>query len=48
MDLAVRVRSDHPLRSIRQFANAALEALSGDFPELWSGVGRPPRTSSMS
>ncbi len=36
-----RVRTDHPLRPIREIANAALAALSGDFAALYSGLGRP-------
>ena len=41
VDLERRVRADHPLRSIRTIANTALEALSGDFAALYSGLGRP-------
>src|SRR3974377_2083248 len=41
IDLEQRVRIDHPLRGIREIANAALEMLSGDFARLYSGVGRP-------
>ena len=41
IDLEDRVRADHPLRSIREIANAALVALSGDFAALYSGMGRP-------
>ncbi len=42
MDLEARVRRDHPLRTIRQFADAALEALSEDFSALYSArMGRP-------
>ena len=37
IDLEERVRADHPLRSIRKIANAALAALSGDFAALYSG-----------
>jgi transposase len=47
VDLEKRVRRDHPLRSIRQFANAALEALSDDFLMLYSGVGRPSIAPEM-
>ena len=36
-----RVRRDHPLRAIREIANAALADLSGDFAALYSGLGRP-------
>ena len=36
-----RVRADHPLRPIREIANAALTTLSGDFAVLYSGLGRP-------
>jgi transposase len=41
IDLEDRVRADHPLRSIREIANAALAALSGEFAALYSGMGRP-------
>jgi hypothetical protein len=40
IDLEKRVRSDHPLRVIRQIANAALSALSGEFAKLYSPIGR--------
>ncbi len=38
VDLEARVRSDHPLRAIREIANAALGDLSGEFTALF---GRP-------
>src|SRR5690348_10756022 len=41
IDLEARVRADHPLRSIREMANAALASLSADFAALYSGMGRP-------
>ena len=41
VDLEARVRGDHPLRRIRQFTDAALESLSEDFSQLYSGMGRP-------
>jgi len=41
IDLEDRIRADHPLRVIREIANAALAALSGDFSALYSGMGRP-------
>lgn len=41
IDLEARVRRDQPLRVIREIANAALEALSGDFAALYSRPGRP-------
>jgi transposase len=41
IDLEGRVRSDHPLRPIREIANAALASLSGEFAALYSGMGRP-------
>jgi len=41
IDLEARVRADHPLRPIREIANVALAALSGDFAALYSGLGRP-------
>jgi hypothetical protein len=34
VDLEQRVRADPPLRAIRETANAALHALSGDFLAL--------------
>ena len=40
IDLETRVRSDHPLRAIRQIANAALKSLSGEFAKLYSPIGR--------
>jgi transposase len=40
VDLEQRVRADHPLRAIREVVSTALAALSGDFPGLYSGVGR--------
>jgi len=40
VDLERRVRSDHPLRVIRTLTGAALQALSGDFAALYSGMGR--------
>ena len=39
IDLEQRVRVDHPLRAIREIANAALETLSRDFARLYSGMG---------
>jgi transposase len=47
VDLEHRVRRDHPLRSIRQFADAALEALSSDISVLYSGIGRPSIAPEM-
>lgn len=41
VDLEARVRADHPLRIIRQIANAALSDLSADFSELYRDFGRP-------
>ena len=41
VDLEARVRADHPLRSIREVANAALSDLSGDFAALYTTFGRP-------
>ena len=41
IDLGARVRADHPLRPIREIANAALLTLSRDFAVLYSGMGRP-------
>ena len=41
VDLEARVPSDHPLRPIREIANEALSALSGDFAALYAPLGRP-------
>ncbi len=41
VDLEARVRVDHPLRVIRDLANAALGDLSGEFGKLYTNVGRP-------
>lgn len=41
VDLEARVRSDHPLRTIREIANAALNDLSGTFTALYTDFGRP-------
>jgi transposase len=41
IDLEDRVRADHPLRPIREIANAALAALTDDFARLYSRLGRP-------
>ncbi|MGO8865177.1 MAG: IS5 family transposase [Alphaproteobacteria bacterium] len=41
VDLEARVRRDHPLRTIREIANAALAALSGEFAALYTEFGRP-------
>ncbi len=40
IDLEKRVREDHPLRVIRELANAALKSLSGEFAKLYSPIGR--------
>ena len=39
-DLEKQVRADHPLRVIRQIANAAFKSLSADFGKLYSPIGR--------
>jgi transposase len=41
VDLEARVRSDHPLRTIRAIVNAALSDLSEDFGKLYTDFGRP-------
>lgn len=42
VDVESRIRRDHPLRQIRQIANAALAALDGDFEALYAHrLGRP-------
>src|SRR6516225_8582608 len=47
VDLEERVRPDHPLRAIRSLTDAALAALSADFSELYSGMGRPSISPEM-
>jgi transposase len=41
VDIEERVRSDHPLRTIRRLVDGALESLTADFATLYSGMGRP-------
>src|SRR4026208_2147558 len=41
VDLEARVRGDHPLRTIREIANAALSDLSRAFTALYTDFGRP-------
>lgn len=42
VDIEARIRPDHPLRTIRSLVNETLEALSGDFAELYTDrLGRP-------
>ena len=42
VDVETRVRSDHPLRTIRLIVNETLDALSGEFDGLYAlGAGRP-------
>src|SRR6478609_6974105 len=41
VDLEARVRSDHPLRMIREIVNAALSDLSRALAELYKACGRP-------
>src|SRR5215472_13386834 len=40
LDLEKRVSADHPLRVIREIANAALKVLSRDFDTLYSPIRR--------
>jgi transposase len=40
IDLEKRVPADHPLRVVRTIANAALQALWGEFDKLYSPIGR--------
>ncbi len=47
VDLEKRVRGDHPLRAVRAVTDAALNALSGDFASLYSGLGRPSIAPEM-
>jgi len=41
------VRTDHPLRSIREMVNTVLAVLSGEFAMLNSGLGRPSFAPEM-
>jgi transposase len=41
VDVEARVRRDHPLRTIREIANAALKELSTAFSGLYTDLGRP-------
>lgn len=41
VNLEARVRADHPLRTIRRIANAALSDLSKAFTALYTDFGRP-------
>ena len=53
VDLETRVRSDHPLRPIREIVNAALERLSPEFDALyatataWSSMPASPGPTAM-
>ena len=47
VDVEKRVRRDHPLRLIREMANAALSELSAEFAALYSGTGRPSIAPEM-
>lgn len=47
VDLEQRVRADHPLRAIRSVVSEALNALSGEFAVLYSGMGRPSIAPEM-
>ena len=47
VDLEQRVRTDHPLRAIRTVVREALDALSGEFATLYSGMGRPSIAPEM-
>lgn len=47
VDLESRVRADHPLRAIRSVVSEALDALSGAFTVLYSGLGRPSIAPEM-
>lgn len=38
VDLEARVRVDHPLRVIRDLANATLDQLSGEFGKLYTDL----------
>ena len=47
VDIEARVRPNHPLRAIRDLVDVALEALTGDFSGLYSGMGRPSTPPEM-
>jgi transposase len=48
VDLEARVRRDHPLRTVKRLADAALEALSEEFSKLYSArMGRPSIAPEM-
>jgi len=41
VDLEHRLRSDHPVRTIRTLVDEALTTLDGRFGEIYSEIGRP-------
>ena len=41
VDLEQRIRSDHPLRTIRTLVDEALSSLDGRFGEIYSEIGHP-------
>jgi transposase len=41
IDLEDRVRTDHPLRAIREMVNTALAGLEREFAPLYARIGRP-------
>ena len=41
VDLEERVSRDHPLRRIKEVADAALARLSSEFDRMYARVGRP-------
>jgi hypothetical protein len=41
VDLEARVPAGHPLRAMRRWVNASLEALDGSFDGLYAKTGRP-------
>src|SRR5215471_6879834 len=47
VDLERRIRTDHPLRTIRLVADAALQSLSIEFGSLYSDLGRPSIAPEM-
>jgi len=47
VDLETRVGRAHPLRPIREIANAALSTLSGEFATLYARMGRPSIAPEM-
>jgi len=41
VDVDARIPQDHPLRTIKAYADRALTALSSEFDRMYAEVGRP-------